>query len=99
MTRRQVPAEALDAARVAALAAAGASKDREAASTVDVLMGLRSDMLEAAEAAGLEAGSVEILFQVSCRRWCFLPLPASTVDVLMGLRGDMLAAAEAVGCG
>ena len=32
--------------------------------TVDVLMALRADLLEAAEAAGLPAGGVEVLFQV-----------------------------------
>lgn len=33
--------------------------------TVDVLMALRADLLEAAEAAGLPAGAVEVLFQVN----------------------------------
>lgn len=32
--------------------------------TVDVLMALRADLLEAAEAAGLPVGAVEVLFQV-----------------------------------
>lgn len=59
----QVPAEALQAARRAALAAANAASDREAGSTVDVLMALRADLLAAAAAAGLEGGSVEVLFQ------------------------------------
>ncbi len=60
----QVPAEALQAARKEALAAANAASDREAGSTVDVLMALRADLLAAAAAAGLDEGSVEVLFQV-----------------------------------
>lgn len=59
-----MPAEALEARRKAALEAANAAKDREAGSTVDVLMALRADLLAAAADAGLDAGTVEVLFQV-----------------------------------
>ena len=55
----------------AALAGQAAGKDKEVTPTVDLLLGLRADLLDIAAEAGLERDGVEVLFQVRSAGRCF----------------------------
>lgn len=60
-----MPLAALEDAAAAAVSSQAAAKDKEVTPTVDLLMALRADMIDAAAAAGLDRSRVEVLFQAS----------------------------------
>lgn len=69
-----MPKAALDKAVKAALAGQAAGKDKEVTPTVDLLLGLRADLLDIAAEAGLERDGVEVLFQVCLAGLYFEPV-------------------------
>lgn len=59
----QIPLGALEKAAKAAVASQAASKGKEVTPTVDLLMALRADILDAAIETGIDRTSIEVLFQ------------------------------------
>lgn len=59
----QIPLGTLEKAAKAAVASQAASKGKEVTPTVDLLMALRADILDAAIETGIDRTSIEVLFQ------------------------------------